>query len=81
MHNSLFLRGSPKQTLIDKVPEHLLLSVLTFKFDYFNFDRDTAFHQTSLGWIFDYGNIFCLIRTFWSRNSFSLSLLEMGIVL
>ena len=43
MQNSLFLRGSSKQTLIDKVPEHLLLSVLTFKFDYFNFDRDTAF--------------------------------------
>ena len=81
MQNSLFLRGSSKQTLIDKVPEHLLLSVLTFKFDYFNFDRDTAFHQTRLGWIFDYGNSFCLIWTFWSRNSFSLSLLEMGIVL
>ena len=46
MQNSLFRRGSSKQTLIDKVPEHLLLSVLTFKFDYFNFDRDTAFHQT-----------------------------------
>ena len=64
MQNSLFLRGSSKQTLIDKVPEHLLLSVLTFKFDYFNFDRDTAFHQTRLGWIFDYGNSFCLIWTF-----------------
>ena len=43
MQNSLFRRGSSKQTLIDKVSEHLLLSVLTFKFDYFNFDRDTAF--------------------------------------
>ena len=64
MQNSLFRRGSSKQTLIDKVPEHLLLSVLTFKFDYFNFDRDTAFHQTRLGWIFDYGNSFCLIWTF-----------------
>ena len=64
MQNSLFLRGSSKQTLIDKVPEHLLLSVLNFRFDYFNFDRDTAFHQTRLGWIFDYGNSFCLIWTF-----------------
>ena len=51
MQNSLFLRGSSKQTLIDKVPEHLLLSVLTFRFDYFNYGGrfgDTAFHQTSL---------------------------------